>query len=80
MKALITGICGFVGGHLTRLLLSKGHEVVGLDAGDRESASDLGIKEVRVLKGDLRDEDVISKALMRLMLQMHIPNSVHWII
>jgi GDP-4-dehydro-6-deoxy-D-mannose reductase len=63
MKALITGICGFVGGHLTRLLLSRGHEVVGLDVGDRESAFDLGTREVKVFKGDLRDEDVISKTL-----------------
>lgn len=52
-----------MGGHLTRLLLSKGHEVVGLDSGERESAVDLGTKDVKVFKGDLRDEDVISKAI-----------------
>ncbi len=63
MKALITGIYGFVGGHLTRLLLSKGYEVAGLDSGERGSAIDLGAKEVKILKGDLRDEDVISKAI-----------------
>ncbi len=65
MKALITGICGFVGGHLTRLLLSKGYEVAGLDLGERGSAVDLGTKDVKIFKGDLRDEDVVSRAITR---------------
>jgi len=30
MKALLTGITGFVGGHLTRHLLASGDEVVGV--------------------------------------------------
>ncbi len=63
MKALITGICGFVGGHLTRLLLSKGYEVAGLDSFERGSAIDPETKEVKVFKGDLRDEDAVSKAI-----------------
>ncbi len=31
MRALITGICGFVGRHLARELVANGYEVVGLD-------------------------------------------------
>ncbi len=61
MKALITGICGFVGGHLTRLLLSRGYEVAGLDTDELEA--ELASTEIELFKGDLRDENVIANAL-----------------
>ncbi|MEE9553345.1 MAG: GDP-mannose 4,6-dehydratase [candidate division Zixibacteria bacterium] len=63
MKALITGIRGFVGGHMTRLLLERGDEVAGLDADDKDFNVAIGEKPVKVYKGDLRDEDIVSKAL-----------------
>ena len=30
-KALVTGCCGFIGGHLTRMLVKQGWEVTGID-------------------------------------------------
>ena len=30
-KILITGVCGFIGFHLTKNFISKGFQVVGLD-------------------------------------------------
>ena len=31
MKILVTGGCGFIGGHLCEYLVKKGHSVVALD-------------------------------------------------
>jgi len=63
MKALITGIRGFVGSHLTSLLLEMGYEVAGLDLDDKEGDLDPILKDISIYVGDLRDENVISKAL-----------------
>ena len=56
--ALITGITGQDGHHLTKLLLSKGYKVAGLINGQRNSGEEGFIKrfpEVQLLQGDLTD-------------------------
>lgn len=63
MKALITGIRGFVGGHLTRYLLERGDEVAGLDTDEKEFDIKVDGDMVKLYNGDLRDEDVTSKAI-----------------
>jgi len=58
MKALITGITGFVGSHLAAFLRNEGVEVIGTcrsshQGGDRYDA--LSIQDVRLVECDLRD-------------------------
>jgi GDPmannose 4,6-dehydratase len=65
-KALITGITGQDGKHLTELLLSKGYQVYGLVNGQRETAGKLfGIEfpDVVQIKGDLTDLSSLAHAL-----------------
>jgi len=57
-KALITGITGQDGHHLTRLLLSKGYEVHGLVNGQRNSREHSFVNlfpQVHIHRGDLTD-------------------------
>ena len=57
-KALITGVTGQDGHHLTKLLLSKGYKVAGLVNGQRNTGEEGFTKlfpEVNLLKGDLTD-------------------------
>lgn len=46
MKILLTGVAGFIGSHVARLLLADGHEVVGLD--NLNDAYDVRLKEWRL--------------------------------
>jgi GDPmannose 4,6-dehydratase len=57
-RALITGITGQDGHHLTKLLLSKGYEVHGLINGQRNSRLDefsAAFPEAKLMNGDLTD-------------------------
>jgi GDPmannose 4,6-dehydratase len=58
LRALITGITGQDGHHLTRLLLNKGYEVHGLVNGQRNSREDSFVRlfpEAKLYRGDLTD-------------------------
>jgi GDP-4-dehydro-6-deoxy-D-mannose reductase len=64
MKALITGIGGFVGNHLTRHLIYNGHEVAGLDYPGVEIADDLkDHPKLKIYPGDLREDKVIGEVI-----------------
>jgi GDP-4-dehydro-6-deoxy-D-mannose reductase len=64
LKALITGIAGFAGRHLTEYLKSRGDEVAGLENGDPDEVSPFAKQfKVKVYAGDLRDEHILSKAI-----------------
>ncbi len=56
MRALVTGVSGFVGGHLAEHLIAEGDLVVGLSASGRwpERLAHLG-REIRIERCDLSD-------------------------
>ena len=57
MKYLVTGGAGFIGSHISRTLLEKGHTVRIFDnfsSGKRENLKGL---DVELVEGDLRDAD-----------------------
>ncbi len=71
MKVLVTGAAGFIAGHVSELLLERGHTVVGLDNFNdyyptvykRENAALLQARDnFAMVEGDIRDEDAV-KAL-----------------
>lgn len=67
MRALITGVAGFVGSHLAEALLTSGHEVIGLDAfidyysrpaKERNLAAALSHPRFSLRELDLRSDDL----------------------
>ena len=47
---LITGCAGFIGFHMTKLLLNKGIEVIGIDNLNKYYSKDLKLKRLNILK------------------------------
>lgn len=69
-KILVTGACGFIGSHLTELLVKKGYSVIAFDRYninnswgwlDKSEIKD----DVEVILGDIRDYDSVYNALKK---------------
>jgi len=78
MNVLVTGGAGFIGTHLTLRLLREGCAVSVLDnfssqvhAGSQELAPDL-ISEVQLIRGDVRDRNVVARALEKQDVVVHL--------
>jgi len=66
MKILITGGAGFVGSHVAEYYARKGYEVVVFDNLEPQvhaSKPDYLNPDAAYIFGDMRDEDVLRKAL-----------------
>lgn len=66
MRALITGIAGFVGSHLADHLLGLGADVYGIDLKPRDDGAHSGNKHFRVFVGDLWDDLFLSASLREI--------------
>ncbi|MFO8058360.1 MAG: SDR family NAD(P)-dependent oxidoreductase [bacterium] len=76
-RVLVTGGAGVIGSHITDLLLEEGYEVRVLDSlepqvhGERDSAPDYLNPEAEFIKGDVRDKDVLDRALSDVDMVCH---------
>jgi dihydroflavonol-4-reductase len=70
MKVFLTGATGFVGSHLARLLVQRGHEVACLvrPSSQLQNLSDI---PVNILPGDLRDPPSILSAMQGCRIVYH---------
>ena len=71
MRALVTGISGFIGSHLARRLLAEGVEVVGLVRRTSQLAN-VPTDQLRLVSGDLDDPDCLRKAVEGVDVVYHL--------
>jgi len=81
MRILITGGAGFIGSHLSEKYTLEGHTVLCLD---NFMNSDLGnirgllnYKNFKLIKGDVRDFDLLEKIVVDVDVVIHLAAQIH---
>jgi len=75
LRALVTGGAGFIGGHLVEALVGRGHGVVVLDDLSGVSSESLNSRfssDVRVVRGDVCDRQVVAEAVKDVDAVFHL--------
>lgn len=73
-KVLVTGGAGFIGSHLVRALVSRGDSVRVIDnfnTGRKENLNGC-LKDIRLIKGDIRDQATFKKAVRGVSHLFHL--------
>jgi UDP-glucose 4-epimerase len=76
MKALITGGFGFIGAHLTNLLVSRGWHVTIVDLKEAVPCVPLPAQNVTTIYGKYYDQGVLKSALADVDVCFHLASSV----
>ncbi|MBN1152071.1 MAG: SDR family NAD(P)-dependent oxidoreductase [Dehalococcoidia bacterium] len=81
MRILITGGAGFIGSHLCDKYVKEGHTVLCLDnflSGDLNHVRHLlDCRSFKLVKGDVRDEALVEKAMRDVEVVFHLAAQIH---
>jgi UDP-glucose 4-epimerase len=73
MKILITGGAGFIGSHLTELLISEGNQVIALDNESTGSVSNLESNSfLEIVEGSVLDSKLVDSLMPRVSICYHL--------
>ena len=73
MRILITGGVGFIGSHLTEMLMSEGNQVITLDNLSTGSAKNLNlIGDLEVVKGSILDSKLVDSLMSKVTVCFHL--------
>jgi UDP-glucose 4-epimerase len=73
LRSLVTGGAGFIGNHLVKALVEKGHEVVVLDNLQRGNKLDKDVfQAIEFIEGDVRNYDTVLAATARCDSVFHL--------
>lgn len=80
MKVLITGGCGFIGGHLSEYLVKMGHKVVAFDdlsTGTLENVASLKKnRKFTFIKGNICDAEAVNRLVKECDVVFHLASVV----
>ena len=73
MKILVTGGAGFIGSHLSELLISEGNQVIVLDNQSTGSARNLNLSSnLEVIEGSILDGKLVDSLMSQVAMCFHL--------